>query len=210
MSNLATTAVVNTNNLELNKGDDFIIALDISGSMQATDCPGGFSRIKYSLEQFQAFAKEAAKYDTDGVSLYAFGMNVHSYPDVSEDKLDGVIKELTGKQLEGGTMTHLAIQKAWEEHKSRKNEQTVLMVFTDGEPMDENAVFKTIADITNNVKDEREFNIAFVTVGNRTPGLQAFLTKLDDAIPGAKYDIVDVKKLEEVDFYKSFEGALND
>jgi Mg-chelatase subunit ChlD len=210
MTTVASTQAINANNFELNQGDDFIIGLDISGSMQAGDCPGGLSRLKYSLEQFATFAKEASKYDTDGVSLYAFGVNVTAFPDITADKLDEVIAKVSGMQLEGATMTHAVIQKAWEEHKSRNNEQTVLMLFTDGEPSDSNAVFKVIADITNNVKDEREFNIAFITVGNRTPGLQAFLTTLDDAIPGAKYDIVDVKKLEEVDFYKAFDGALND
>lgn len=199
-----------TNNLELNQGDDFIIALDISASMSATDCPQGLSRVKYATEQFKTFANEASKYDTDGVSLYAFGLQVHAFPDVAADKIDETANKLLGLNLEGGTRTDAVIQKAWDEHLTRKNEQTVLMVFTDGEPMDQNAVFKTIADITNKVQDEREFNIAFVTVGERSANLDAFLTKLDDAIPGAKYDIVDVKKLEEVDFYKAFDGALND
>lgn len=202
--------MTNSNNLELNKGDDFIIGLDISGSMGSTDCPGGLSRLQYSLEQFGTFVKEASKWDTDGVSLYAFGINVHAYPDVAADKLDEVISQITSKGTEGATMTHLVIQKAYEEHKTRNNEQTVLMLFTDGEPSDMDAVFKVIADITQNVKDEREFNIAFITVGQRSPNLQAFLTKLDDALPGAKYDIVDVKTLEEVDFYRAFDGALND
>jgi Mg-chelatase subunit ChlD len=201
---------INTNNLELNKGDDFIIGLDISGSMQAQDCPGNTSRIQYALEQFKTFIHEASKWDTDGVSLYAFGATVHAYPDVAPEKLDEVIAQITSKGLEGMTRTDQVILKAWEEHKARANEQTVLMLFTDGEPSDADAVFKAIADITNQVKDEREFNIAFITVGTRTAALSAFLAKLDDAIPGAKYDIVDVKALEEVDFYRAFDGALND
>ena len=210
MNQPATTQTVNAANFELNKGDDFIVALDISGSMQATDCPAGLSRIIYSLEQFYTFVKEASKWDTDGVSLYAFGVNVHDYPDVAIDKLDGVIGELRGKKLEGATMTHLAVQKAYDEHVARKNDQTVLFVFTDGEPSDEGALLGTIAQITNQVKDEREFNIAFITVGQRSASLSAFLAKLDDNIPNAKYDIVDVKALEEVDFYAAFDGALND
>ncbi len=199
-----------SNNLELNQGDDFIIAMDISASMSATDCPQGLSRIKYATEQFRTFATEASKYDDDGVSLYAFGMNVHAFPDVAADKIEETANKILAMNLEGGTRTEAVIQKAYDEHVTRKNEQTVLMIFTDGEPMDANAVFSTIANITNKVADEREFNIAFITVGNRSAGLDAFLTKLDDAIPGAKYDIVDVKKLEEVDFYKAFDGALND
>lgn len=210
MNQPAIATPVNTNNLELNKGDDFIIGLDISASMQATDCPGGLSRTTYALEQFTVFVKEASKWDTDGVSVYGFGVNVHAIPDVAEDKLDAAIEQIKSKGYEGATMTHLVVQKAYAEHLERKNEQTVLMLFTDGEPSDGAALLKVIADITNNVKDEREFNIAFITVGVRPAGLEAFLAKLDDGIPGAKYDIVDVKRLEEVDFYKAFDGALND
>jgi Mg-chelatase subunit ChlD len=211
MSNAAPAAqTVNTNNLELNQGDDFIIALDISASMQATDCPGGTTRTQYLMEQFGVFVKEASKYDTDGVSVYAFGMNVHTFPDVAADKLDEAIEKLKKLPYEGMTLTAKVIEQAYAEHKQRSNEQTVLIIFTDGEPSDADSVFKTIARITNEVKDEREFNISFVTVGVRSPSLEAWLSKLDDALPGAKYDIVDVKRLEEVDFYKAFDGALND
>ncbi len=206
----AVASAVNAANFELNKGDDFIIALDISGSMRAADCPAGMTRINYSIEQFRTFASEASKWDTDGVSLYAFGANVHAFPDVASDKLDAVTDKLRALPLEGTTRTDLVILAAFREHQERKNEQTVLFVFTDGEPADQDAVFKAVAHITNTVKDEREFNISFVTVGNRTPSLQQFLTKLDDGVPGAKYDIVDVKKLEEVDFMAAFAGALDD
>lgn len=200
----------NIQNLELNAGDDFIIGLDISASMQATDCPGGLSRIAYAQEQFRTFVNEASKYDTDGVSIYAFGVNVHPFPDVAADKLDATIDRLRGLPLEGATRTDLVIAAAFKEHKERNNEQTVLMLFTDGEPSDPNAVFATIADITKQLADEHEFAISFITVGNRTPSLEQFLSKLDDAIPGAAHDIVDVKRLEEVDFMAAFTGALHD
>lgn len=201
---------VNAANFELNKGDDFIIALDISGSMQTTDCPADLSRLDYSMEQFSTFVKEASKWDTDGVSLYAFGVKVHNYPDVATEQLNEIIGQIKAMKLESATMTHLVVQAAFAEHKARRNEQTVLFIFTDGEPTNEDALLQTIADITQQVKDEREFNIGFVTVGKRSAGLEAFLTKLDDNIPGAKYDIVDVKRLEDVDFYAAFDGALND
>lgn len=204
---MSETTTLNASNLELNKGDQFIIGLDISGSMGATDCPGGLSRINYTLETLKTFVREAAKWDPDGVSFYPFGVQCHAYPDMQPDDIDA---KLVGIRLEGATMTHLAIAAAYAEHKSKKNEQTFLMVFTDGEPSDPPAVQKAIVDITNDVKDEKEFRIAFLTVGNRTPGLNAWLTELDDALPGAKYDIVDVKRLEEVDFMAAVDGALND
>lgn len=207
---LAQAPAVNANNLELNKGDDFIIGLDISASMQAADCPGGLTRTNYAMEQLRTFVKEASKWDTDGVSIYGFGVDVHAFPDVAEANLDATVDKVRALPYEGATMTHKVIEAAWQEHKQRNNEQTVLMLFTDGEPSDPAAVESIISSITHEMKDEREFNIAFITVGQRSPSLDAYLQKLDDALTSAKYDIVDVKRLEEVDFYKAFDGALND
>lgn len=199
--------MTNPNNLELNKGDQFIIGLDISGSMGTTDCPGGMSRINYTLETLKTFVREAAKWDPDGVSFYPFGVQCHAYPDMLPDAIDA---KLVGIKLEGATMTHLAIQAAYAEHKRKSNEQTFLMVFTDGEPSDPDALKKAIIDITNDVKDEKEFRIAFLTVGVRSTNLDAYLTALDDDLTGAKYDIVDVKRIEDVDFMAAVDGALND
>lgn len=204
---MSETLTQNANNLELNKGDQFIIGLDISGSMGATDCPGGLSRIAYTLETLKTFVREAAKWDPDGVSFYPFGAQCHAFPDMQPDDIDA---KLAGIRLEGATMTHLAIDRAYAEHKTKKNEQTFLMIFTDGEPSDPAAVQKSIVSITNDVSDEKEFRIAFLTVGVRSAGLDAWLTQLDDALPGAKYDIVDVKRIEDVDFMAAVDGALND
>lgn len=194
-------------NLELNKGDQFIIGLDISGSMGTSDCPGGMTRINYTLETVKVFVREAAKWDPDGVSFYPFGATVHAFPDLQPDDIDS---KLVGIKLEGATMTHLAVARAYAEHKAKNNEQTFFMIFTDGEPSDPDALKKAIIDITTDVKDEKEFRIAFLTVGIRSAGLDAYLTALDDDLKGAKYDIVDVKKLEDVDFMAAVNGALTD
>lgn len=196
-------------NLELNKGDQFIIGLDISGSMGSTDCPGGMSRFAYTLETVKTFVREAAKWDPDGVSFYPFGIHCHAFPDLKPEEIDS---KIAGLKLEGATMTHLAIERAYGEHKSKGNKQTFLMIFTDGEPSDAEAVKKAIIKITNDVQDAGEFRIAFITVGNRSPELDAYLTHLDDTLTsdGAKHDIVDVKRLEEVDFMAAVNGALVD
>lgn len=199
----------NPDNLELNKGDQFIIGLDISGSMATTDCPGGLSRFVSSLETLKTFVREAAKWDPDGVSFYPFGATVHAYPDLQPDDIDAKIGRLS---LEAATMTHLAVNRAYAEHKAKKNEQTFLLIFTDGQPSDPEALRNEIISITNDVKDEKEFRIAFITVGQRSASLDAYLTALDDDLTkaGAKYDIVDVKRLEEVDFMAAVNGALTD
>lgn len=202
-------AVLETNpqNLELNKGDQFIIGLDISGSMRTSDCPGGLSRFAYVMETVKYFVGEAAKWDPDGVSFYPFGAKVHAFRDLQPSDID---TKIAGLSMEGATMTHLAIESAFKEHVEKSNQQTFLMLFTDGEPSDPDAVKRAIVDITNKVKDPSEFRIAFLTVGNRTPELDKFLTALDDDLKGAKHDIVDVKRVEEVDFVSAVDGALND
>jgi hypothetical protein len=199
-----------SNNLELNKGDQFIIGLDISGSMGATDTPSGQTRFVYTLETLKTFVREAAKWDPDGVSFYLFGATLYAYPDLQPDAIDAKIGVST--KLESATMTHLAITAGYKEHKDKHSEQTFMLIFTDGEPSDPDAVKKAIIDITNDVKDEKEFRIAFLTVGKRSDSLNAYLTALDDTLTsaGAKYDIVDVKAIEEVDFMAAVNGALND
>ncbi len=210
--NQAATAVsaapVNANNFELNKGDNFIFAIDVSGSMSANDCPGGMSRINFSKEKAQLFATEASKWDTDGIDVLTFGHQVTPYLGVTGEKAGEIIGKLQAN--EGSTDTAGAIKAAYKLHKDAGKEQTVLFVVTDGEPADREAVKREIVTITNDVKDEREFNISFLTVGQISSGLQAFLTGLDDDLKGAKYDIVDVKALESIDFMSAFMGALND
>lgn len=195
-------------NLELNQGDNIIFGVDVSGSMQTTDAPGGLSRIEFLKENVKTFIVEAAKYDTDGTDVLTFGQVVTTYANVTPEKATEIVGKL--KANEGATQTHLLINEAFKLHKASGKPQTVLMVATDGSPSDPNAVKKAIVDITNKLTDEHEFAISFLTVGQTDPALQAFLDGLDDDLKGAKYDIVDVKRLEEVDFVTAFSGALHD
>lgn len=197
---------VNANMLELNAGDDFIFALDVSASMGATDTPTGQTRYDFAKEKALAFANEAAKVDTDGISVFRFGERVTKFSDITADKINDAFN---GGPTEMATQTAEVIKAAWDEHVERKNEQTFLLIVTDGAPTNQDAVKQTIIDITNKVKDEREFNISFLQVGNDQT-VAAFLAALDDDLKGAKYDIVDVKRLEEVDFMAAVAGAMND
>lgn len=198
----------NPNNLELNQGDNFIFGIDVSGSMTATDCPGNLSRIDFLKEKVISFVKEASKYDADGIDVITFGHQVVPYKGITAEKAGDIIGPL--KATEAATATDKLISEAWKMHKDGKYEQTVLFIATDGDPSDKEAVKAVIANITQQVQDEREFNISFLTVGQPTPALTKFLTGLDDDLKNAKYDIVDVKQLENVDFISAFAGALND
>lgn len=195
-------------NLELKKGTNIHFGIDVSASMQTTDCANGASRIEYLKEGANTLIKEAAKWDEDGIDVYTFGAKVKHLGAITPEKAAELIAPL--KATEGTTDTAALVQASFDLHRKQGKEQTVLLVATDGEPNNEEALFKTIAGITEKLKDEHEFAISFLTVGVRSPGLEAFLTKLDDNLPGAKYDIVDVKALNEVDFLEAFTGALHD
>lgn len=195
-------------NMELNVGDNFIFGVDVSGSMGTADCPGGMKRIEYLKEKTITFAKEASKYDPDGIDVITFGHSVTPYKGVTAEKAEELIGKFQADEM--STDTAGLIRKAYEMHKAGGYPQTVLFVATDGAPSSKDAVKQAIVDITNDVKEEHEFNISFLTVGNIDAGLRSFLTELDDDLKAAKYDIVDVKSLEEVDFIQAFAGALND
>lgn len=195
-------------NLELNQGDNFIFGIDVSGSMQTADCPGGLTRIEFLKEKVIQFAGEASKYDTDGIDVITFGQQLTNFDGVNGDKAKEVIGKL--KAQESATFTDKLITAAYKKHKDGGYKQTVLFVATDGEPSDKAAVKKAIVGITQELKDEHEFAISILTVGQPSGDLTDFLNSLDDDLKGAKYDIVDVKKLEEVDFVSAFSGALHD
>lgn len=194
--------------LELNKGDNFIHVIDVSASMRQTDTPSGASRIDFAKETVLTNIGEAAKWDTDGSDVVTFGHTVKAYKGLTPEKARDIVGGLRAN--EGSTDTAGAVAAAWKLHRDGGYKQTVCFIYTDGEPNDETALFNQIAAITEQLKDEHEFAISFLTVGKRSPELEAFLAKLDDAVPGAKHDIVDVKRLEEVDFMAAFAGALHD
>ncbi len=194
---------------ELNKGDNFIFGIDVSGSMQTRDTPSGASRIEYLKEQVITFAREASKWDEDGIDVIAFGHEVRVYEKVTAEKAGDIIGGLSAVQSQ--TRTDLVIKSAYELHKKGGYKQTVLFLATDGEPTGVTAeeVKQTIRGVAADLKDEHEFAISILTVGKPSSDLSAFLTELDDTL-GAKHDIVDVKALESVDFIAAFAGALHD
>lgn len=209
--NAAAAATTNAQNFELNKGDQFLFALDVSASMNMKDCPGGLSRIEYSKEQAKVFATEAGKFDPDGADYFTFGEKITPYLNQSPEDAVKLIAGL--RATEGSTDTAGVINAAWKRAQEiRKGgcvDNIVLMVITDGAPADPEAVKKEIRAITETLTNGEEFGIIFLTVGQIDAPLRAFLTDLDDNL-GAKHDIVDVKDFMEVNFIQAFSGAIND
>jgi uncharacterized protein with von Willebrand factor type A (vWA) domain len=194
--------------LELKKGDQIIIAVDTSGSMNERDVAcGNTTKYAWMQETLASYVKGASRFDPDGVSVYFFSSNVQTYTDVStpEQAIDLAKKHKTG----GGTNTHLALEAAWKEHASKRNQSTYLLVFTDGDASDRQALADEIVSITKRVNDPEEFRIVFLPVGTPGPDLSNFLDYLDEGLTGAKYDIVAVVRPDEADFESALANAID-
>lgn len=193
---------------ELDKGDNLFFLIDVSASMQKSDTPTGKSRIDYCKEKAISLADEAAKYDEDGVDVITFGEKVRHIGKATGANASDLIGPL--KALEGSTDTAGAIREAYNIHKKNKYQQSFCFLVTDGAPNSKDEVKEVIRSIASEIKDEHEFCIGFLIVGNADDSLKAFLTELDDDLK-AKHDIVDVKNLADVEnLIQVAAGALHD
>jgi len=165
--------------------------------MDTPDCDGD-TRYNAVREKLKAFVRGASKFDPDGVSIHFFNNRVETHADVAD--VNVVDQLIDTHRPGGGTATHLAIQAAWKEHRQKQSTASFVMAFTDGEPSEPEEVKKSIVNITNTMNNPEEFRITFLTVGVQSPQLKAWLSALDSDLKGAKYDIVGVEELNNVDF----------
>jgi uncharacterized protein with von Willebrand factor type A (vWA) domain len=191
---------------ELNEGDQIILLIDVSASMQINDAPNNAKRIDSIKEAATALARSAEKFDKDGIDILTFGEKVTAYEGVSGDKIDSIIGGL--KANESTTRTHLAIQEAYKIHKKKASKQTICLIVTDGVPESETAVYDAVRSIASELQDEHEFAICFLQIGQDTAAAN-FLVNIDDNL-NAKYDIVDCQKLAETTLEQAVMGALHD
>lgn len=199
-------------NIEINPNKEYILAGDISASMSSVEAKcAGLSRYKYMIEKFQSFIKAAEDFDPHGPTVILFGERVHTYPDTTLEKLMDS-KDILDPRFEGYTNLDLAISEAYRLHKEKKREMaaagklhpgTVMLVFTDGEPTNRLAVEKILVRIANEIDREEEFQVVFLTVGDITAELKAYLEGLHDDLESKltkDYDIFHVAELDKTSF----------
>lgn len=180
---------------------DFRILIDASGSMGTEDMPGGRSRWAYMQETAEAFARDVAKFDSDGIDVVVFGgSSVQGFKGVGPEKVHAVFQDRSPRS---STPLHLALQEAIAQAKGSDKKQFNL-VFTDGEPDDRGAVVKAIVAQANSQETDDACTFLFVQVGTDA-GATAYLTMLDDELQskGAKFDIVDRKSQAEAEAFGS-------
>lgn len=201
------------NNIEVSLDREYILAGDISASMQTVD-PKCMNLIRYTymLEKFKSFIQTTSDFDKHGgCTIMLFGKDVHKYEHANlsmiEDKLNRV-------EFEPLTMTDKLLTEAFDEHLEEKVKMlkekeihpgTTLMIFTDGEPTDGMAVKRVIIEIENKIDLDTEFKIIFLTVG--TVSLVVY-NYLQDLVKSSKKNIVSVFELDKINFIAAASGVV--
>lgn len=192
---------------------DFVIAIDKSGSMSL---PGisGKSRWAEAQEATLALAAKAASFDSDGIDVLVFGSQHKLYENTTVEKVAQVFNE---NEPSGSTNTAGVLKVIFDRYTANPAKPIIVVVLTDGEPDDRNAVRKVIIDFAETLTpnetgdDTDDAGILFLQVGN-DPSATLFLQELDDNLE-AKFDIVDTKTLADTETRPLAEiliGALED
>jgi Mg-chelatase subunit ChlD len=189
---------------------DFIVVADTSGSMaEAVKRGSTLSRWNAMQESIRTLIRDLSKIDDDGIGMVQLGGTCQSWDNVSEEKALEIFKDLSPR---GGTPLAEALTAAFKlAGKSAKKD--FIVVYTDGEPQDQDAVKKVILKQANSQQNDDDLTILFIQVGDDA-GATKFLVDLDDNLKGAKFDIVDAKTVEQADAFAStaelIMAAIND
>lgn len=184
---------------------DIVVMIDKSGSMATADV-GGNTRWKSMQETMGAVTRLAGQVDDDGLDVVLFGgLPVVVQSGVTAEKVDDLFASYSPS---GSTPLTEALAEAFKlAGKSAKKD--IIICFTDGEPNDKNSVASSIVAQSKLQEQDDDLTILFIQVG-KDAGATKYLQQLDDNLTGAKFDIVDVKTVAEVDSYASIEELLYD
>lgn len=180
---------------------DFVLLIDTSGSMGRTDQRGGRSRYEAVEEATVALAQKAIKYDADGLTLYLFNTKFRREENVSS--AERVAKIFQEHEPNGSTGLDFALADAFKDYLKRKASGKtkpngeLMIVITDGEPDSPSGVMQEIVSFTKKLDRDEEYGILFIQVGS-DQGAYSYLKTLDDNLPGAKFDIVDVLTMDQL------------
>ena len=172
---------------------DFVVLVDASGSMG--EPYKGTSRWQYMQESLTSFVRDVEKLDADGIDLVVFsGTGVDSFTGVTADK----VKEIFATRAPRSSTPLAQALQAGLQLAGKSSKKDFILVFTDGVPDDQAAAAKVLIDAANKQETDDALTVLFVQIGN-DPSATAYLTKLDDGLTGAKFDIVDAKTIEEAE-----------
>ncbi|MDJ0618454.1 MAG: VWA domain-containing protein [Calothrix sp. MO_192.B10] len=192
---------------------DYTLIIDKSGSMSTIEPNKARTRWEILQESTFALASKCEQFDPDGITVYVFSNTFKRYDHVTSAKVKQVFTE-----NEPGGPTNLAgvLQDTINNYfqrkavgKTKKNGEIILVV-TDGEPCDRQAVIETIVNATQGIDTPEELGISLIQVGSNSNATK-FFTALDDLLLsiGAKFDICDTVTLDEIEDMSLVDVLMN-
>ena len=120
---------------------------------------------------------------------------------ITFDNLQNELQKIY-KEVEplGTTATDVALEalltpKWFADRKAEKNKPLIIVVFTDGEPNDRDAVTKIIINAANSIERDADLGIVFVQIGHDASA-KAYLDKLDNELKKDGFNISDTKSVD--------------
>lgn len=183
---------------------DIVIAIDTSGSMgEPVKAGSSVTRWQAVQESAMTIIRDAQAIDADGLGLVLFGSSVRSFDGVTADKAREVF---AGNGPRGSTPLAEALTAALS-LAGKSDKKDLVVVFTDGVPNDRAAAAEVIRNASHAQETDDALTILFIQVGDDAQAT-AYLKSLDDDIKGCKFDIVDVKTVEQADAFASTSELL--
>jgi hypothetical protein len=191
---------------EVLAGRDYVLIVDKSGSMSTPDCHGK-TRWSAAKESSEALARKCAEFDPDGIDIYVYANTFKKYPNTTSDNVRRIFEE---NEPNGGTALDLVLKDAFDCYFADKKRPVTILVITDGEPNDKNAVSNLIINTSKRLEKDEEIAISFLQVGQDAVA-GAYLKSLDDDLmkEGAKFDIVDTVTFDQMDNMTLTEVLIN-
>jgi uncharacterized protein with von Willebrand factor type A (vWA) domain len=192
---------------------DYTLIVDKSGSMSTTDSKNGRSRWETVQESTLAIARKCEQFDPDGLTVYVFAGRFKRYENVTTEKVEQIFQE---NDPSGGTDLAAVLLDATDQYFQRKRlgqakpQGETILVVTDGEPDDRQAVMQVVINATQHMDRDEELAISFVQVG-ADPQATRFLRILDDELQsaGAKFDICDTITIDGLEDTSLTDVLLN-
>lgn len=204
---------------------DYTFVIDRSGSMARpvkTSDPRGLTRWKAVSESVYAAALKVNEFDPDGITVYHFSSVFQRFNNTTPEKVNQLF---TNYEPDGGTDLTGVLKDVFfgkDGYFTRRKKGAVqpngelVIIVTDGEPENKDAVKATIVEATKMIDNPKELALVFIQVGDDSVATN-FLEQLDNNLTGAKYDIVSVishskmgeKKLADVLLDAILEHRIN-
>lgn len=185
---------------------DYVVLIDASGSMGVTDAGKVGTRFERAKETILGLVSELGAVDEDGIDVITFGGE--SIIHTSGVKTSEGVQAAFNRRVAGGTPTAEALAKAFEV-AGKSDKPDFIIVITDGEPNNRQAVKDVIIKQANSQESDGDLTVLFIQIGDDKAAAD-FLEQLDDDLVGAKFDIVDKKTQAEADAYPSLAALITD